>query len=206
MIELVDEFTGRVAYKRRWPDGIQAALEAKENITIQSKGSIINSITLQHFIQHYSKLCGMTATAQSAEQEFRKFYGLEIAVIPTNRPCIRVDYPDKLFITKTQKDKALINEIVNVHRTGRPLLVGTCSVKESSKLAEELNELKVECEVLNAKNDDYEAAVVAQAGKLGAVTISTNMAGRGTDIMLGGSDSAEKEEVLALGGLICHRY
>ncbi len=201
VIEIIDEFTGRVADKRRWPDGIQAALEAKENIAIRSQGNILNSTTLQHFLQNYSKLCGMTATAQSAEEEFRKFYNLDIVVIPPNRPCIRVDDPDRVFVTKPQKDKAVIDEIVKVHKTKRPILVGTCSVKESVMLAGELHKRKIKCEVLNAKNDYYEAKVIAQAGRLGAVTISTNMAGRGTDIMLGGSDSEEKEEVAALSGL-----
>jgi len=200
-IELVDEFTGRVADKRRWPDGLQAALEAKENITIQSRGIILNSTTLQHFLQNYPKICGMTATAQSAEEEFKKFYNLNIVVIPPNRSCIRVDHPDRIFVTKPEKNRVLLDEIIKVNKTKRPILVGTCSVKESAMLAEELNKQQLKCEVLNAKNDAYEASIIAQAGKLGAVIISTNMAGRGTDILLGGGDKKEKQKVMELGGL-----
>jgi preprotein translocase subunit SecA len=200
-IELVDEFTGRVADKRRWPDGLQAALEAKESIAIQSSGNILNSTTLQHFLHNYSRLCGMTATAQSAEEEFRKFYKLDIVVIHPNRNCIRTDHPDKIFSTKPEKNRTLINEIIAVHQTMRPILVGTCSVEESASLAKELNKKQIKCEVLNAKNDAYEAKIVARAGRLGAITISTNMAGRGTDILLGGGDEEEKQQVMALGGL-----
>ncbi len=201
IIELVDEFTGRVADNRRWPDGLQAALEAKENITIQSRGNILNSTTLQHLLKNYPKLCGMTATAQSAEHEFRKFYNLNIVVIPPNKPCIRTDHPDMIFFQKSEKNRALIDEIVKVHQTMRPILVGTRSVEESATLAGELNKADIKCEVLNAKNDAYEAVIIAQAGRLGAVTISTNMAGRGTDILLGGGDEEEKQRVMALGGL-----
>lgn len=200
-IEIVDEFTGRIANNRRWPDGLQSALETKENVVIQSQGNILNSITLQHFLQRYPKICGMTATAQSAISEFQKFYNLKVVVIPPNKPCIRIDYKDVIFTTKSQKKDAIINEIIRVNRTERPILVGTASVEESAILANALQKHGVKCEVLNAKRDEYEAHIIAQAGKLKTVTISTNMAGRGTDIHLGGFDENENQKVVALGGL-----
>ena len=200
-VELVDEFTGRVANKRRWPDGLQAAVETKENIPVQSKGVVLNSITLQHFIQLYPKLCGMTATAQAAEEEFRHFYKLHVAVVPPHQPCVRTDLHDVVFLRKREKQEALLREITGAHATARPVLVGTRTVEESAALAEALHERGVTCEVLNAKRDEFEAQIIAQAGKPGAVTISTNMAGRGTDIRLGGANEAGKVQVANLGGL-----
>ncbi len=200
-IELVDELTGRVADNRRWPDGIQAALEAKERIAAQKSGKILNSITLRHFMRYYPKICGMTATAQPAEEELQQLYNLTIAVIPTHKPCIRIDRDDLVFETKSEKHKALVNEIKTVNRTGRPILVGTRSVEESSVLTEILRRQGIYSQVLNAKRDEFEASIVSRAGGLGAVTISTNMAGRGVDIYLGGNDEKEKREVMALGGL-----
>ncbi len=200
-IEIVDEFTGRVVEKRHWPDGLQAAVEAKENLLASSQGRILGSITLQHFFQQYPSLCGMTATAVSAAEEFKEFYGLPVVVIPSYRQCIREDQPDYIFRDKESKQKALIDEIIRVQATGRPILVGTASVKESENLAEALRRGGVGCHVLNAKNDELEAEIIAQAGDLGAVTISTNMAGRGTDIRLGGTGEENRAAVASLGGL-----
>lgn len=200
-IEIIDEFTGRVAQDRRWPDGLQAALEAKEGLPIQARGTVLGSITLQHFIQTYPKCAGMTATAQSAAEEFRDSYGLNVITIPPNRPCIRIDHPDIVFTHKEAKHQTLIEEITSVHKTGRPILVGTSSVEESDQLAADLQKTGITCNILNAKNDAQEAEIIAHAGKWSAITISTNMAGRGTDIKLGGPESIDRDKIIALGGL-----
>jgi preprotein translocase, SecA subunit len=200
-IELVDEFTGRVADKRQWPHGLQEAIEAKEGIISSTKGQIITSITLQNFIGQYPRICGMTGTVKPADEEFMEFYGLCTAVIPTNRKCIRVDYPDVIYTHWEAKVNALVDEIVNTHKTGRPILIGTRSVEESEQIAERLKEHGVRCNVLNAKNDAEEAKIIANAGALGAITVSTNMAGRGTDIKLGGEKEADRDKVVMLGGL-----
>ncbi len=200
-VEIVDEFTGRVVEDRHWPDGLQTAVEAKEKLALGSGGSVLGSITLQHFLKLYPRLCGMTATARPSAEEFKEFYSLTVAVIPPNRPCIRRDEPDVVLTHKEAKTEALIAEIERVHAAGRPILVGTASVEESEELAAALKKAGVSCQVLNAKNDELEAWIVARAGELGAVTISTNMAGRGTDIKLGGEDEQDRDKVVELGGL-----
>ncbi|MGD2092334.1 MAG: accessory Sec system translocase SecA2 [Candidatus Aminicenantes bacterium] len=200
-IELVDEFTGRIAENRRWPYGLQNAIEAKEGLEIQPEGTILGSITLQHFLGLYPRLAGMTATAKTSEEEFETFYGLKVVVIPPHRPCIRIDHEDAVFTHKAAKRQALLREIITEHAGGRPILVGTASVEESEQLAAELRQAGIDCQVLNAKNDEAEAAIVAEAGALKAVTISTNMAGRGTDIKLGGKNRESRDPVLATGGL-----
>jgi preprotein translocase subunit SecA len=200
-IGVIDEFTGRIVPDRHWPDGLQAALEAKEGIERQPDGRILGSITLQHFLRSYPRLCGMTGTAQTAALELRQLYGLAVVVIPTHRPMIRVDRPDLVFTHREAKEKAVVDEIRRVHASGRPVLVGTLTVEESERLAARLRTAGVAGQVLNAKHDEMEARIVAGAGAVGAVTISTNMAGRGTDIRLGGEDEADHARVAALGGL-----
>ncbi|MGH9630890.1 MAG: preprotein translocase subunit SecA [Bryobacteraceae bacterium] len=200
-IHLVDEFKGRIARDRRWPAGLQSALEAKEGVAIKRQGRILGSITMQSLVALYPKIAGMTGTAATQSREFREVYGLDVVVIPTNKPVIRVDHPDLVFSSRRAKEKALIEEIAAVHATGRPILAGTASVAESERLSLLLEQAGVPHHVLNARNHEAEAAVIAQAGSPGAVTISTNMAGRGTDIQLGGNPPRDREKVLALGGL-----
>ena len=200
-IGVVDEFTGRVVADRHWPDGLQAALEAKEGIERRPDGRILGSITLQHFLQGYPRLCGMTGTAQTAASELRDLYGLNVVVIPTHRPMIRIDHPDVVFADRDAKERAVVDEIQRAHASERPVLVGTLTIQESERLADRLRATGVACEILNARHDAREAAVIARGGRLGAVTIATNMAGRGTDIRLGGEHERERERVASLGGL-----
>jgi preprotein translocase subunit SecA len=191
-IELVDEFKGRIALNRRWPASLHTAVELKEGVAQKAQGMVLGSTSLQNLIALYTRVCGMTGTAATQAIEFQRVYSLHVEVIRTNRPVVRVDYPDALFRTKAEKEEAVAAEIRRIHATGQPILVGTASVEESERLSRALADLPHS--VLNARNDEAEAAIVAQAGQRGAVTVSTNMAGRGTDIRLG-------EGVAALGGL-----
>lgn len=202
-LEIVDEFTGRVADKRKWHDGLQMAVEALEGLRNTQNSRILGRITIQNFISLYPEAAGMTATAQSSEEEFLDAYNRRVYVVQPHKKCIRVDYPDKIYTHKEAKDEAIVSEILKVNKTGQPILVGTSSIEESERLAGRLKACSVNCVVLNAKNDTEEAAIIAKAGRLGAVTVSTNMAGRGVDIRLGDStaDSEETQKVIALGGL-----
>ncbi|MCW2935238.1 MAG: Protein export cytoplasm protein SecA ATPase helicase, partial [Actinomycetia bacterium] len=199
-VHLINESRGRVAQRQRWPDGLHAAVEAKEGLVASESGEILDTITVQSLVRRYRIICGMTGTAVAAGEQFREFYGLEIAVIPPNRPCIRADEPDQLYPTIKDKEKAVIGQVAAAHATGRPILIGTLDVAESERLAGELDRVGLRCTVLNAKNDAQEAAIVAEAGAYGAVTVSTQMAGRGTDIRLGGT-GGDRNLIAGLGGL-----
>jgi preprotein translocase subunit SecA len=200
-VELVDEFKGRIAENRRWPAGLQSAIEAKEHVLLKTQGRILGSVTVQSLVGMYERICGMTGTAATQAEELWKVYKLPVSVVPTNRPMIRQDLPDILYADSRARDQALIEEIRRVNETGRPVLVGTASVEESEKLSTRLNIAGIAHSVLNARNDEAEAAIIAQAGALGAVTISTNMAGRGTDILPGGNPPRSRDAVIARGGL-----
>ncbi len=201
-ILLVDEFTGRAAVGRVFPGELQPAVEAKHGLKITSRGRIMGNIALQYFARLYPKLAGMTGTAESAREEFDKMYGLNTEVIPTRLPCQRTDHPLEMYSDKAEKRRAVIAAIVEAAEAERPVLVGTESIEESEEIASELRNKGVECAVLNAKNDTEEAAIISQAGDKGAVTISTNMAGRGVDIKLGGADCKNKDFVVGAGGLL----
>ena len=200
-VELVDEFKGRIAENRRWPAGLQSAIEAKERVPLKTQGRILGSVTVQNLVGMYERICGMTGTAATQAEEFRKVYNLPVTVIPTHRPVIRQDLPDIVYADHAARTHAVVKEIRKVQKTGRPILVGTSSVEQSERLSRDLRLAGVPHVVLNARNDEAEAAVIAQAGALGAVTISTNMAGRGTDIVLGGNPPRDREKVVELGGL-----
>lgn len=191
-IETIDEFKGRIALDRRWPAGLHTAIEAKENVTAKSQGMILGQITLQHLVGLYPIVCGMTGTAATQSLEFQRIYGLRVKTIATNRPLRRVDHPDTVFPTKAEKEQAVVAEIRRIHGTGLPMLVGTASVADSGRLSS--LPADVPHEILNARHDERGAAIIARAGERGAVTVSTNMAGRGTDIRLG-------DRVVELGGL-----
>lgn len=226
---IVDEFTGRLMPGRRWSDGLHQAIEAKEGVPIERENQTLATITFQNYFRMYEKLAGMTGTADTEAVEFKKIYNLDVVVIPTNRPLIRTNYPDVIFKTEREKFEAVVKEIEELHKVGRPVLVGTTSIEKSERLSQMLRRRGIPHHVLNAKNHEKEAEIIAQAGRFGAVTISTNMAGRGTDILLGGNPKflakkmagegadekafheaykqaleitqKEKEKVVALGGL-----
>jgi preprotein translocase subunit SecA len=191
---IVDEFTGRLMPGRRYSEGLHQALEAKENVKIENENQTLATITFQNYFRMYDKLAGMTGTADTEAAEFKKIYNLDVSVIPTNMPMIRKDFPDVIYKTRREKFNATIEEIKELHRTGQPVLVGTVSIDISEQLAGKLKKQGIPHEVLNAKNHEKEAEIISMAGQKGAVTISTNMAGRGTDIVLG-------EGVTELGGL-----
>ena len=214
-VQIIDEFTGRVLGGRRFSDGLHQSIEAKENVEIQEENQTLASITYQNYFRLYKKLSGMTGTALTEEEEFFDIYKLNVVAIPTNRPMIRKDYNDQIFRTEKEKYLAITNKIIECHSTGQPVLVGTTSIEKSEKISKNLNEKKIKHSVLNAKQHEKEAKIVAEAGKIGAITIATNMAGRGTDIQLGGNKDfkdddnqknseqilEDKNKVKSLGGL-----
>lgn len=191
---IVDEFTGRLMYGRRYSDGLHQAIEAKEGLQVERESQTLATITFQNYFRMYDKLAGMTGTAKTEEQEFIKIYGLEVVQIPTNKPIQRVDLPDAIYKTKRGKYRAVVREVIRRHETGQPILIGTTSIEQSEELSHMLKQAGIVHNVLNAKYHELEANIVAQAGQRGQVTIATNMAGRGTDIVLG-------EGVAELGGL-----
>ena len=190
-VVIVDEFTGRAMAGRRWSEGLHQAVEAKEGVSIQAENQTLASITFQNFFRLYDKLAGMTGTADTEAYEFQHIYGLEVVVIPTHRPMIRKDHHDLVFLTQKEKFDAIVEDITDCHQRGQPALVGTTSIENSELLARELKGQNIPYEVLNAKQHEREASIIAQAGRPGAVTIATNMAGRGTDIVLGGNVDVE---------------
>jgi preprotein translocase subunit SecA len=227
---IVDEFTGRLMEGRRWSNGLHQAVEAKEGLKVARENVTLASITFQNYFRLYKKLAGMTGTADTEAVEFQKIYGLEVVVVPTNKPLIRKDLSDEVYLTRKEKYNAVCEDILEIHKTGQPILVGTVSIEQSEQLSKLLSHHKVPHSVLNAKHHEREAEIVAQAGRFGAVTIATNMAGRGTDIILGGNPeflaaaevgtrdpenqkykealerfkrqcAAEREKVVAAGGL-----
>lgn len=200
-VHLINASRGRIASLQRWPDGLQAAVEAKEGIDITETGEVLDTITVQALINRYPRVCGMTGTALAAGEQLRQFYKLGVSPIPPNKPNVREDESDRVYITVAAKNDAIVEHIAEVHASSQPILVGTRDVAESEDLHERLVKAGIPAVVLNAKNDAEEAAVIAEAGAQGRVTVSTQMAGRGTDIRLGGSDESGHDQVAELGGL-----
>ena len=200
---IIDEFTGRIMWGRRWSGGLHQAIEAKERVPIQPETKTIAEITIQNLFRKYKKLAGMTGTAATSAEEFYKVYGLDVVVIPPNKPCIRIDHPDKIFLTEKEKWDAVVEKIKELYEIGRPVLVGTTSIEKNELLSKKLKEKGISHQVLNAKNHEEEGKIIAQAGKLKVVTVATNMAGRGVDIILGGNppNPEESQKVKELGGL-----
>lgn len=200
---IVDEFTGRLMFGRRYSEGLHQAIEAKEGVPIKEENQTLATITIQNYFRMYEKLAGMTGTAATEAEEFRVIYGLDVVVIPTNRPMIRIDHEDVVYKTEKAKFKAVVEEIKERYKRGQPVLVGTISIEKNELLSSMLRKAGVPHQVLNAKNHELEAQIIAQAGRLHAVTVATNMAGRGVDIILGGNppDPEEAKKVRELGGL-----
>ncbi|MFA4828892.1 MAG: preprotein translocase subunit SecA, partial [Thermodesulfovibrionales bacterium] len=193
---IVDEFTGRLMPGRRWSDGLHQAVEAKEGVKIESENQTLATITFQNYFRMYNKLAGMTGTADTEAEEFGKIYNLDVLVMPTNKPMIRIDSPDMIYKTEKGKFNAVTREIEGLHKKGQPVLVGTISIEKSEVLSHLLKKKGIPHSVLNAKYHEKEAEIIAQAGRNGAVTIATNMAGRGTDIVLGGNIEGLAREIL----------
>jgi preprotein translocase subunit SecA len=202
-VVIVDEFTGRLMFGRRYSDGLHQAIEAKEGLLVRQESKTLATITLQNYFRMYKKLAGMTGTAKTEEDEFREIYNMDVVEIPTNKPIARIDMEDSIYSTERGKFTAIANEIARCHEIGQPVLVGTISIEKSEIISALLKRRGIKHNVLNAKQHEREAEIVAEAGRLGAVTIATNMAGRGTDIILGGRDCTpeERQKVIELGGL-----
>ena len=204
-IVIVDEFTGRLQPGRQWSDGVHQAIEAKEGVTIKQETRTYASVTFQNYFRMYEKLAGMTGTAKSSEEEFYKVYKMPVISVPTNKPVQRADHPDAIYQTHNAKVRAVVSKVQELHAKGQPVLVGTASIDHNEALSKRLKKAKVPYEVLNAKNHEREGEIIAQAGKRGAVTIATNLAGRGVDIKLGGATAEESEkyaqDIKSLGGL-----
>ena len=200
-IVIVDEFTGRLMFGRRYSDGLHQAIEAKENVIVRSESKTLATITLQNYFRMYQKLAGMTGTAKTEESEFRDIYNMDVVVIPTNKPVVREDRQDAVYSTERGKYKSIVDSVVAAHETGQPVLVGTISIEKSELIANALKKRGIKhFNVLNAKQHEKEAQIIAEAGRLGAITIATNMAGRGTDIILGGNPEFEAKREMAASG------